>query len=252
MAFKPAICSQCGATIQVDDGNETGFCSHCGTKFVTEKVINQYQITNNVTNNVTQNIQTAIFNTGDTVADYFRRVTALLKAKDVFNAKKVCEEMYQKFPDKGISHVCKADVGVSEGYTGTVDFEQAKGQINAYENALKENGGAAKAWKANYKVFDFNLDNIITDRDYLQKTIDQGKGLLTPEEKELYADYIQSVEEKIVIRGKYVRLKDKAKGESATFYLKEDRIATLKKIGIIAGVVAVVALGIFIAVKFFI
>ena len=252
MAFKPAICSQCGSTIQVDDSNETGFCSYCGTKFVTENVINQYQITNNVTNNITQNIQTAIFNTGDTVEDYFRRVTALLKAKDIFNAKKVCEEMYKKFPDKGISHVCKADVGVSEGYRGTVDFEQAKEQIEAYEKAIRENGTPAKAYKANYKVFNFNLDNILTDRDYLQKTIDQGKEFLTSEEKELYADYIQSVEEKIVIRGKYVKLKDKAKGERATFYLKEERIATLKKIGIIAGVVAVVALGIFIVVKFLI
>ena len=41
MALKPAICTQCGAKIEVDDTHESGVCSQCGTEFVTETVIQQ-------------------------------------------------------------------------------------------------------------------------------------------------------------------------------------------------------------------
>lgn len=49
MAFVPAICSQCGAKLKVDDSKEAGVCEYCGTPFVTEKAIKNY--TTNITNN---------------------------------------------------------------------------------------------------------------------------------------------------------------------------------------------------------
>ena len=45
MAFVASKCTQCGADIQIDDSKESGFCSNCGTKFVTEKLVTQ-KITN--------------------------------------------------------------------------------------------------------------------------------------------------------------------------------------------------------------
>lgn len=52
MALVPAICTQCGAQIEVDNTLEAGVCKHCGTAFVTEKVINNYSmhVTNNIAN----------------------------------------------------------------------------------------------------------------------------------------------------------------------------------------------------------
>lgn len=49
MAFVPAKCTQCGGDIDVDDTKEAGICKHCGTAFITEKAINNYNtyITNN-------------------------------------------------------------------------------------------------------------------------------------------------------------------------------------------------------------
>ena len=49
MGFIPARCTQCGAAIEVDDTKEAGICKHCGTAFVTEKAINNYNtyVTNN-------------------------------------------------------------------------------------------------------------------------------------------------------------------------------------------------------------
>lgn len=49
MPLVAAKCTQCGANIEVDDTNEAGICKYCGTAFVTEKAINNYNtyITNN-------------------------------------------------------------------------------------------------------------------------------------------------------------------------------------------------------------
>lgn len=48
MALIPAICTQCGAQIKVDDQKEAGICEYCGTAFITEKAINNYNVTNNI------------------------------------------------------------------------------------------------------------------------------------------------------------------------------------------------------------
>ena len=53
MGFVAARCTQCGANIEVDDTKEAGICKYCGTAFVTEKAINNYNINN------TYNIQNA-------------------------------------------------------------------------------------------------------------------------------------------------------------------------------------------------
>lgn len=44
MGFIPARCTQCGAEINVDDTKDAGICEHCGTPFVTEKVIKNFNI----------------------------------------------------------------------------------------------------------------------------------------------------------------------------------------------------------------
>ena len=48
MAFVPATCTQCGTAIEVDNTHEAGICKYCGTAFVTEKVINNYNNTFNI------------------------------------------------------------------------------------------------------------------------------------------------------------------------------------------------------------
>ena len=47
MALTAAICTQCGAQIQVDESKEAGICPSCGTAFITEKVIHQFVTQNN-------------------------------------------------------------------------------------------------------------------------------------------------------------------------------------------------------------
>lgn len=49
MGFVPAKCTQCGANIEVDETKEASICQHCGTAFITEKAIINYNtyVTNN-------------------------------------------------------------------------------------------------------------------------------------------------------------------------------------------------------------
>lgn len=49
MPLVAAKCTQCGANIEVDDSKEAGICKYCGTAFITEKAITNYNtyVTNN-------------------------------------------------------------------------------------------------------------------------------------------------------------------------------------------------------------
>ena len=49
MSLVPGVCTQCGAKLEVDPSKEAAVCGFCGTPFITEKVINNYNTTN-VTN----------------------------------------------------------------------------------------------------------------------------------------------------------------------------------------------------------
>ena len=46
MPLVAAICTQCGANLEVDDSKEAGICKYCGTAFITEKAISNYMINN--------------------------------------------------------------------------------------------------------------------------------------------------------------------------------------------------------------
>lgn len=63
MALVPAKCTQCGGNIEVNDTHEAGICKFCGTPFITEKVIKNYNtfVTNNFAG-VTVNVVSADFN----------------------------------------------------------------------------------------------------------------------------------------------------------------------------------------------
>jgi len=53
MALIAAKCTECGAAIEVDDTKDAGICRHCGTAFVTQKVIHNHST--HVTQHITKN-----------------------------------------------------------------------------------------------------------------------------------------------------------------------------------------------------
>ena len=40
----PALCIQCGGTVEVDPKSETAKCPFCGTTFLLEKAVNNYNV----------------------------------------------------------------------------------------------------------------------------------------------------------------------------------------------------------------
>lgn len=97
MALKPAICTQCGGKIEVDDSKEAGICQFCGTAFVTEKVINKY-----VTQNITQNTYTGTVYNIQNGPDSDSLYTLARRAKEVGNyneAYKYYSELRERNPN---------------------------------------------------------------------------------------------------------------------------------------------------------
>ena len=58
--MKPAICTQCGANIEVDETHEAGICRFCGTAFITEKAIARYITQHETTHNAANNVPKVI------------------------------------------------------------------------------------------------------------------------------------------------------------------------------------------------
>ena len=100
MALVPAKCTECGASIEVDASKEAGICSHCGTAFITEKVINNFTTNYNTVHNVTNNV-TKIINgkNSDEGEDYFNRGLTNLKLKKYDAARKNFDKAINKNPE---------------------------------------------------------------------------------------------------------------------------------------------------------
>lgn len=104
MSIVAAKCTACGAPLEVNDARKEGFCPFCGTKYVTQDVIQ-----NTVNNNyVTQNIGSAVFQGGDTVETLYGRFDAFCRIGDDASAAGVAQTMCEKYPQKAVSWYCAA------------------------------------------------------------------------------------------------------------------------------------------------
>lgn len=118
MPFVQAKCTQCGANIQVDNTKEAGICEFCGTAFITEKSINNYNLTNNI------NVAKATINiTGSDIDNL------LLRAKqyeEIGDGDKACE-YYNRVLDIDATHpIAKEKVfTLNKIYIGKVEITKA-------------------------------------------------------------------------------------------------------------------------------
>lgn len=108
MGFVAAKCSQCGSSIEVDESRKQGFCPYCGTKYVTEDIIQNNYTTNYNTNYVTNNIGTAIIQNGDSIETLYERFLAFCKVSDYQSASDTAKSMLKKYPQKALSWYCGA------------------------------------------------------------------------------------------------------------------------------------------------
>lgn len=140
MPLVPAICTQCGANIEVDDSHEAGICKYCGTPFVTEKAINNY--TTNITNNITNNNNFAGANVTiqsdvEDIEQYIERAKTFEKLNEYEKALNIYREIVSKFPMdyRGWIGIVIAD---TKNYSkvGTSEYTH-KAMLQNFEKALK-------------------------------------------------------------------------------------------------------------------
>jgi len=97
MPLVKAKCTSCGATLQTDNTRETMFCEYCGSKYIVEQAINNYNY--NITNNITAE-KVVIAGKGDEEKE---RLLKNAKTYERFGNKqeaiKVYEQVTQDYPD---------------------------------------------------------------------------------------------------------------------------------------------------------
>ena len=108
MHLVPALCPQCGGALDVDPNQEAAVCKFCGTPFITEKAIQNYNVTNvtnnvtNVTNNVTNvsniNAQEVNLQAGPTAQQLLDNIKALTKRGNSSKVRETKDELEKKFP----------------------------------------------------------------------------------------------------------------------------------------------------------
>lgn len=95
MALVAAKCTQCGASIKVDDTRDTGICEFCGTPFVTEKVINNSYMVN--VNNIAN--ADVVVDDGFDIDKAYSSARRLMKACDYDGALSCYSRIFDKDPD---------------------------------------------------------------------------------------------------------------------------------------------------------
>ncbi len=107
MALVPAKCTQCGASIEVDPSQEAGICKSCGTAFITEKVIKNYN-----TFNVDKSVNIYLGGKGDSKKeerdDEIRGLFVSLDYTDRVDTYKRAVEILKKYPGSADAHTAAA------------------------------------------------------------------------------------------------------------------------------------------------
>lgn len=89
MSLVQAKCTNCGANIKVDDTKEAGICEACGTAFITEKVIQNYNIIANTANISSENVTVNIY--GKNVDALIKKGVQIIKNTHFFDEDEISE-----------------------------------------------------------------------------------------------------------------------------------------------------------------
>ena len=88
--FVPATCTNCGASLEVDPEQETAKCSHCGSAFLIDQAIQNYNVT--MSGNLTVNGATININ-GKNIDNLLKRAYDYGREGDFDQARKYFDEV---------------------------------------------------------------------------------------------------------------------------------------------------------------
>lgn len=97
MPLVPAICTQCGARLEVDPNCEAAICKYCNTPFITEKAINNYNTTY-VTNIGHLHADVVHINDDSSRDSRVKSGETFLKFNDYTSAEEVFSKLTKEYP----------------------------------------------------------------------------------------------------------------------------------------------------------
>jgi|GEM_PF-3164717 len=138
MALVPAKCTQCGASIEVDPSQEAGICKSCGTAFITEKVIKNYN-----TFNLDNSVNIYLGGKGDSKKeernDAVRGLMVSLQHDEDADVYLLVKKLLDKYP--GSSEVYSAcALAIAEIMTRDLTKDTYFGEMPDYEMYLEVKG----------------------------------------------------------------------------------------------------------------
>ena len=98
MPIVAAICTQCGAGLQVDNSLDAAICPFCNVAFIVEKAINNYNTTNYVNNNISNSVVN-IMNGGNDIEHLLQNVNTFMKIRKYNEAEKLLKDITMQFPE---------------------------------------------------------------------------------------------------------------------------------------------------------
>lgn len=136
MPLVPAKCTQCGANIEIDDTKEAGICKYCGTAFITQKAITNYNtyVTNN---NNFAGAYVTIQGDSENIEKLIKRATTFEKLDEFLEALKVYKEVSSKYPMdyRGwIGIITATTKNFSEVSSSNYTYEE---MLECFEKAIK-------------------------------------------------------------------------------------------------------------------
>lgn len=146
MGFVAAKCTECGANIEVDDTKEAGICKYCGTAFITEKAINNYNtyVTNN--NN--------FYGANVTVQNNQNIDGLLILAKSELQAKYYGSKDLYKYLDDIV-------IKSPDGTKRIIELFQEMGLYQLAETAIAQEGDVDHEYEIARLLTKYDSDNMI-------------------------------------------------------------------------------------------
>ncbi len=97
MPLVPALCTQCGAKLEVDSSQDAAVCPFCHTAFITEKAINNYNTT--IVNNIdTLHADVVKINDDQSIDNRVKSGETFLKMNDYYSAQNVFSKLTEECP----------------------------------------------------------------------------------------------------------------------------------------------------------
>ncbi len=135
MSLVAVKCSQCGASIDIDNDRKFGYCQNCGTKYITEEIIKQY-ITN-VEN------QTNIYFSEDPLETEKKQCEVLLiclENRDFISLKQKALEILKLNPKNKLANMLYK-CNFEKGYSKVCSYSYITFQLNPITKYFSSNKG---------------------------------------------------------------------------------------------------------------